>query len=37
MGEKGTSKKMRVSEPSDNDDEPIIFLNPKPMDFFCSS
>lgn len=31
MDEKGTSKKTRVPKSTDIDDEPIIFLNPKPM------
>lgn len=29
MGEKGTPKKTRVSKSNDNDDEPIMFINPK--------
>lgn len=31
MGEKGTSKKSRVFDSSDIDDEPIMFLDPKPL------
>lgn len=31
MGNKETSKKVRVPDSSNNDDEPVKFLNPKPQ------
>lgn len=31
MGEKGTSKKTKVFDSSDSDDELILILDPKPL------